>query len=155
MHIALALTHSCHCSVCVGGCSVSLLALLQLISLQPRWLWSTPLGTTQFRYCCVCAVSALAESCPCPPEVAKLREIATEEGYKAQVGDAPWDANGGLSVRAACAALSPVLWSPCRAGVAHARHQADTDRFRTPPRHGEHPCASILRRVHCANAVLV
>jgi hypothetical protein len=41
---------------------------------------------------CVCvsvlvtAVSALAEACPCPPEAAKLREMATEEGYKAQVG---------------------------------------------------------------------
>jgi len=31
-------------------------------------------------------VAALAELCPCPPEAAKLRDMATEEGYKAQVG---------------------------------------------------------------------
>lgn len=31
-------------------------------------------------------VAALAEACPCPPEAAKLKEMATEEGYKAQVG---------------------------------------------------------------------
>lgn len=49
-------------------------------------------------------MSALAESCPCPPEAAKLREMATEEGYKAQVGsDAPTGHKRGprgISVRA-------------------------------------------------------
>jgi hypothetical protein len=31
-------------------------------------------------------VSLLAEACPCPPEAAKLRQMATEEGYKEKVG---------------------------------------------------------------------
>lgn len=47
-------------------------------------------------------MSALAESCPCPPEAAKLREMATEEGYKAQVGgDTPTGRKRalGISVR--------------------------------------------------------
>jgi hypothetical protein len=30
-------------------------------------------------------VSLLAEGCPCPPEAAKLRQMATEEGYKEKV----------------------------------------------------------------------
>lgn len=34
---------------------------------------------------CVCAVAQLAEACRCPPEAAKLKQMATEEGYKAQV----------------------------------------------------------------------
>jgi hypothetical protein len=30
-------------------------------------------------------VSLLAEGCPCPPEAAMLRQLATEEGYKEKV----------------------------------------------------------------------